>query len=132
MYRVVLSSLEEGGQTALGPALLIAITMACKAAGSKVIMCTDGLANVGLGSLDGLTNEEYKSAAEFYAKLGETAKVNGYMFIFSADSIVLFYCVNVNPPESRSVYHSYRPQSLARSTNLCCTLLKALSMHSSV
>lgn len=72
--------MEEGGQTALGPALLIAVTMACKVTGSKVIMCTDGLANVGLGSLDGLSGEEYKSASAFYTGLGETAKVNGYSF----------------------------------------------------
>lgn len=77
--------MEEGGQTALGPALLIAITMASKVAGSKVLMCTDGLANVGLGNLDGLSSEEYKSASAFYAKLGETAKANGYSFITLLD-----------------------------------------------
>ena len=47
-------SLEEGGATALGPALLFSITMASQRTASKVIICTDGLANVGLGSLDGM------------------------------------------------------------------------------
>lgn len=45
-------ALEEGGQTALGPALVVAIAMAAQAKGSKVILCTDGLANIGLGALD--------------------------------------------------------------------------------
>jgi len=74
----VYCSLEEGGQTALGPAILLAVTMASKATGSKVIMCTDGLANIGLGSLDGLTDDQqYKSSSDFYSKLGETAKLSG-------------------------------------------------------
>ena len=38
--------MEEGGKTALGPALLAAISMLEGAKpGSMVIMCTDGLAN---------------------------------------------------------------------------------------
>ena len=54
--------------------------MASKAAGSKVIMCTDGLANIGIGGLDGLTDDQqYKSSSEFYSKLGETAKLSGYV-----------------------------------------------------
>jgi len=36
------------GATALGPALLVAVSMASQKAGSKVIICTDGLANVGM------------------------------------------------------------------------------------
>ena len=42
-------------QTALGPAVLTSIAMAsqgCK--GSSVVICTDGLANKGLGSLEKL------------------------------------------------------------------------------
>ena len=34
--------LEEGGQTALGPAVLFALHIASKRAGSKVVICTDG------------------------------------------------------------------------------------------
>eukprot|EP00486_Rosalina_sp_Unknown_P000113 CAMPEP_0201564840 /NCGR_PEP_ID=MMETSP0190_2-20130828/3443_1 /ASSEMBLY_ACC=CAM_ASM_000263 /TAXON_ID=37353 /ORGANISM="Rosalina sp." /LENGTH=931 /DNA_ID=CAMNT_0047981539 /DNA_START=123 /DNA_END=2918 /DNA_ORIENTATION=- len=44
--------LEENGQTALGPALVVSIAMASSAPGSQVILCTDGLANIGVGSLD--------------------------------------------------------------------------------
>ena len=68
-------SLEEKGQTALGPALLLSVLLASRVPGSKVhpracvdtykiqivvcvlhkqvIICTDGLANRGVGSLDG-------------------------------------------------------------------------------
>ena len=65
-------SLEENGQTALGPALLLSVLLASRVPGSKVhhracvdtykimcvhhkqvIICTDGLANRGVGSLDG-------------------------------------------------------------------------------
>lgn len=36
-------------------------------AGSKVVVCTDGLANVGLGSLEELkTDEDHQSAENFY------------------------------------------------------------------
>ena len=48
-----LLSLEETGSTALGPALVSAIGLAGEGApGSTVIVCTDGLANIGLGALD--------------------------------------------------------------------------------
>ena len=72
-------SLEEGGQTALGPAVLLCVSIASRVPGSKVnifcakhkwrwqqqprsyytscsvvqvIICTDGLANKGVGHLD--------------------------------------------------------------------------------
>lgn len=74
-----LDQIEENGQTALGPGLIVALGAAMKGTpGSRVIICTDGLANVGLGSVDGLVNEESKLAAEiFYQKVGETAKAAG-------------------------------------------------------
>ena len=72
--------LEEGGPTALGPALLAAITMAgAGKAGSKVVVCTDGMANVGLGSLEELkTDEDHAIADRFYGEsCGDLAKSNG-------------------------------------------------------
>ena len=43
-----------GGSTALGPALTIACSVASKGnPGSKVVICTDGLANLGIGSVEG-------------------------------------------------------------------------------
>jgi hypothetical protein len=51
--------LEENGSTALGPAVLTSISLAGEGgAGSTVIVCTDGLANVGLGALDEAKSEE--------------------------------------------------------------------------
>lgn len=42
--------IEETGPTALGPALLTSVAMASEGGqGSTVVLCTDGLANVGLG-----------------------------------------------------------------------------------
>jgi len=71
-----LMQIEESGSTALGPALIASISMLDGAKpGSKVIICTDGLANVGLGSLDTLkTEEEFNKAKEFYEKVGQIAK----------------------------------------------------------
>lgn len=80
---VFIIRLNEGGQTALGPAMLVAITLASKVAGSKVVMCTDGRANMGLGNLENVDDtEQYKIASDFYSKLGVLAKDNG-LFILS-------------------------------------------------
>jgi hypothetical protein len=54
-----LMKLEENGSTALGPAVLTSIGLAGEGApGSTVIVCTDGLANIGLGALDEAKSEE--------------------------------------------------------------------------
>jgi hypothetical protein len=48
-----LFSLKELGSTALGPGLFISVSLAAQAgSGSKVIVCTDGVANKGLGNLE--------------------------------------------------------------------------------
>lgn len=45
--------LENKGATALGPALLASVELAGGyEKGSIVVICTDGLANIGLGNLD--------------------------------------------------------------------------------
>jgi len=68
------SKLNPNGKTALGPALLAALGLASQGnAGSRVIICTDGLANVGLGDLE----RNYAEAKEFYEKLGTLAKEKG-------------------------------------------------------
>ena len=65
-----LFELEENGPTALGPALLSAIVLASQRQGSQVILCTDGLANVGLGSFEDAKTEAEISAVEtFYEQL---------------------------------------------------------------
>jgi len=48
------------------------------AAGSQVIICTDGLSNVGLGSFEGcVTDDDYEKAEAFYVEAGEYARKNG-------------------------------------------------------
>ena len=73
-YDTLINSLnktEAKGQTALGPALLSSIEVASKGSpGSSVVLCTDGLANIGVGSLDPF--EEANSA--FYHDLAKLAK----------------------------------------------------------
>ncbi|KAL6079565.1 Circularly permutated Ras protein 1 [Balamuthia mandrillaris] len=72
---------EENGATALGPALLVSLGMAsaqASSSGSQVIICTDGLANVGLGAQDELRNSHEKhQVARFYAQLGQVAAHSG-------------------------------------------------------
>lgn len=42
---------KADGQTALGPALLASLMLAGRGVGNTVMLCTDGLANRGLGNL---------------------------------------------------------------------------------
>ncbi|XP_035004229.1 circularly permutated Ras protein 1 isoform X1 [Hippoglossus stenolepis] len=44
--------LREHGATCLGPAALASVAMASRHPGSKVILCTDGRANIGLGEME--------------------------------------------------------------------------------
>ena len=70
--------LEECGPTALGPALLVASTVASRVRGSKVILCTDGLANVGMGKLDNFKSEEEEEASlNFYEEIANCAADDG-------------------------------------------------------
>eukprot|EP00727_Mastigamoeba_balamuthi_P004461 m51a1_g14012 putative ras gtpase (969) ;mRNA; r:1089721-1092844 len=67
-------ALEEGGATALGPALVIAVA-ACAAANSRseIVILTDGLSNTGLGALEADTRAQREEAAQFYQRIGEKA-----------------------------------------------------------
>ncbi|KAM9715806.1 circularly permutated Ras protein 1-like isoform 1-T3 [Menidia menidia] len=73
------TGLSANGATALGPAALIAITMASRQPGSKVIICTDGKANAGLGNLEEEDNDAHTllSSTIFYQELGEYAANQG-------------------------------------------------------
>jgi len=73
--REKLFSLEDGGSTALGPALLVALTISSKFMGSRVIVCTDGRANVGLGNLD--EDADIEVADAFYKRLAQDALAHG-------------------------------------------------------
>ncbi|CAC5385247.1 unnamed protein product [Mytilus coruscus] len=72
-------SLEEEGWTALGPALLIAVGMAGKCPGSKVIVCTDGMANEGVGSVDNsrCSREIGANSEQFYEDVAMEAAKQG-------------------------------------------------------
>ena len=74
-----LMGLEETGPTALGPAVATSIAMAAEGApGSQVVICTDGLANVGLGAFDEAKEpEQLAKVEEFYERIGEFAKQKG-------------------------------------------------------
>jgi len=76
-----LYTLEENGQTALGPAILFAINLikgTCP--GSRIVLCTDGIANIGLGALDLCqSQEELEVVKTFYSELGNMAKNKGIM-----------------------------------------------------
>ena len=69
-----LLGLSETGPTALGPALISSIGLASHGvAGSRVIICTDGLANVGIGRLD----DDVNVAEEFYNRVANIASEKG-------------------------------------------------------
>lgn len=68
-------ALEEGGQTALGPALCVSVFLAASSHGSSVLLATDGLANKGVGTLEDQVDET--SAQLFYTEMGEQARLHG-------------------------------------------------------
>ena len=47
-----MKSLATGGSTALGPALSLCVGIASNFPASEVILCTDGVSNVGVGNLE--------------------------------------------------------------------------------
>ncbi|KNC53636.1 circularly permutated Ras protein 1 [Thecamonas trahens ATCC 50062] len=76
--RAKLDALSEEGQTALGPALVTAVGMAAQRPGSEVIVCTDGRANIGVGSIsDAPTEAEEDETTAFYERVGLYAREAG-------------------------------------------------------
>lgn len=70
-----LDNIEESGCTSLGPALLLSTSILSQAKnGGSIILCTDGLANNGLGSLK---DERNPQSTEFYKKISNLANENG-------------------------------------------------------
>lgn len=68
-----LYSLKEGGQTALGPALTVAVNNL--EFGSTVTLATDGLANVGVGRMD--EPALMADANQVYIEAGESCRLRG-------------------------------------------------------
>ena len=71
--------IEETGSTALGPAVLTSVALACKGnPGSTVVICTDSLSNTGLGAYDeAKTDAQTDKVNEFYERVGQIAKTHG-------------------------------------------------------
>ncbi|XP_073715960.1 circularly permutated Ras protein 1 [Misgurnus anguillicaudatus] len=72
-----IKELREHGATALGPAALISVAMASKFTGSKVIICTDGRANIGLGQLEQEASHCLAPPPYFYNQLAGYAAEKG-------------------------------------------------------
>jgi len=64
------------GMTALGPAVALSLGMASHFPGSKIMVCTDGQANIGLGSVGGKKDTEKEATRLIYDKLAKLAKEN--------------------------------------------------------
>ncbi|XP_069374439.1 circularly permutated Ras protein 1 isoform X2 [Paralichthys olivaceus] len=68
--------LTEHGATCLGPAVLASVAMASRYPGSKVILCTDGRANIGLGEME-QTPSPSLLTPHFYRQLAQQAVDSG-------------------------------------------------------
>ncbi|XP_035531504.1 circularly permutated Ras protein 1 [Morone saxatilis] len=70
--------LREHGATSLGPAALASVAMASRYSGSKVILCTDGRANIGLGEMEQTPSLSPSSQTPyFYRELAQKAVESG-------------------------------------------------------
>eukprot|EP01120_Amphizonella_sp_Union-15-10_P010325 TRINITY_DN4115_c0_g1_i1.p1 TRINITY_DN4115_c0_g1~~TRINITY_DN4115_c0_g1_i1.p1 ORF type:complete len:689 (+),score=169.17 TRINITY_DN4115_c0_g1_i1:2-2068(+) len=71
-------SLTEDAYTSLGPAVVYALGMASKYPGSKIMVCTDGQANSGIGSVESRKSPQQKEEGmSIYRRMAQTAKQNG-------------------------------------------------------
>ncbi|KYQ88213.1 type A von Willebrand factor domain-containing protein [Tieghemostelium lacteum] len=68
-----IKSLEPNQSTALGPALLISTIICSQRPLSEVVVCTDGVPNVGLGAIEDVP---IQPAREFYDRVIELAQTN--------------------------------------------------------
>eukprot|EP00931_Biecheleriopsis_adriatica_P072912 TRINITY_DN47294_c0_g1_i1.p1 TRINITY_DN47294_c0_g1~~TRINITY_DN47294_c0_g1_i1.p1 ORF type:complete len:1282 (-),score=241.75 TRINITY_DN47294_c0_g1_i1:79-3633(-) len=67
-----LAGLKPCGNTALGPALAVGVGLASRRPGSKIVLCTDGMANNGVGTI-----RERNAVVEFYGDIGRRAAEEG-------------------------------------------------------
>jgi hypothetical protein len=74
-----LYTIEETGQTALGPAVLFSINLFSGVSpGSRIILCTDGISNTGIGNMEDVSNpDQVQKLKDFYSILGLAAKDKG-------------------------------------------------------
>jgi len=70
--RATVAGLRACGNTALGPALAVGVGMASGHAGSKIVLCTDGMANNGVGAI-----KDRDQACPFYGDIARRAAEEG-------------------------------------------------------
>ena len=69
-----LKATEENGSTALGPAVLLSLSLLKNAKlGSRIFLCTDGMSNLGIGDI----SQNREEAKVYYTKIGEMALQKG-------------------------------------------------------
>ena len=69
-----LKATEENGSTALGPAVLLSLSLLKNAKiGSRIFLCTDGMSNLGVGDI----SQDREAAKLYYTKIGEIANQKG-------------------------------------------------------
>jgi len=68
-----LYAIEESGSTVFGLVFSVALGMIKNSVGSKIVLATDGLANLGVGALD----EGDSNGPRFYEMAGRLCKENG-------------------------------------------------------
>lgn len=140
-----LDGIEESGSTALGPALCFAVGMASQAAqGGSIILCTDGLANRGLGSLMNESDED--NARQFYNKVADFA--NHHAVMINITTIKGDECkidvlgsltdstdgkiVRVNPDDLENNFQNFlKEEILATKADIKLFLPKALTLRNS-
>jgi len=66
------AGLKPSGNTALGPALAVSVGLASGRPGSKIVLCTDGMANNGVGAI-----RDRNQVVEFYGDIGRRAAEEG-------------------------------------------------------
>lgn len=105
-----LKGMEEDGRTALGPALVVAMAMASKSKTSKIILCTDGYANVGLGNLESNSEKELES---FYSPVSAYCKTQGIsVSIISFDKCGIAKALGELPVETGGTLVLIKPDEL--------------------
>jgi hypothetical protein len=68
--------MSADGNTALGPAVALSLGMVSNFPGSKIMVCTDGQANVGCGTVSGKREPEKEATRATYDKMAKMAKEN--------------------------------------------------------
>ena len=82
LWTKIVRSLRSGGSTALGPALIGGLTLLKRVKGGRVILLTDGYANIGVGSLSGPS----VAGKQFYSKIAK--EVSQYGIIIEVVGVV--------------------------------------------